>query len=1484
MTTPDRNIADLSPEQRVILERRLLDKLEASRSTHELIPRRPSSAEAPLSYAQQRLWLIDQLEPGLPTYNVGRAYRLRGPLVAAGVEQALHQLVDRHESLRTVYRTRDGIPVQRVLDHPQLAFETRDLSDLPDGAKEQMAQALAEAENSRPFDLAAGPMLRGCLIRLGRADHLLVVVIHHIATDGWSEGLFWREFAALYAGYVSGENVVLPELPIQYADFAAWQRETVTEERVAASLEYWRDVVSSAEPLALPTDRHRPAQPTRRGSRARFRLGAVLSEQLNAFAQQSGMTPYMVLLATLQLLLFQVTGQRDFVIGTPVAGRNRLELEPVIGFFVNTLLMRADLSGEPTFRSFMARVQHHASTAFTHQNVPFDLLVKTLSPRRERYRQPLFDVMFQFVRNESTGWTLPAIEIEPVSLDNGTAKFDLSVTLSEQRGEIGGSIVYSDDLFAPDTVDRLAQQFRALLGTAMAEPDETLSQIVRQASGDIQTLLETWNDTATQYPRDATIQSLFEEQVARRPDAIALYFEEEAISYAELNRQADRVAHALSRDGLAPNAPVGLWLHRSPNVIVAILGVLKAGGAYVPLDTTYPLPRLTFMLEDAGVSHVLTDLELVDSVPDIGAVRLVVEDLRANLDLDGRDSPPSLGRAEDLACVMYTSGSTGQPKGVEITHRGVVRLVCNTNYIELGPNETFVQLAPLGFDASTFEIWAALLHGAPLVLLPDGLPDFTVLEQLIERHGVSILWLTTGLFNAVVDHHPRLLRMVKHVMTGGEVMSASHVRKAQAFSPDTAFTNFYGPTENTTFTTFYPVPHLLADTAASVPIGRPIANTTVHILDEALAPVPVGTVGEIYAGGDGVARGYLNRPALSAERFVPDPSHPQQQLYRTGDLARWLPDGTISFVGRVDDQIKLRGHRIEPAEIQTRLEQHPSISHSYVAMDEPEQGYGRLIAYLVPADGLNPDGVELRDFLSQTLPPPMIPAAYVVLDRLPLTANGKVDRRALPSPLYSRSGNGRPGRQKVSPLEEKIAAVFRDVLGVEDLSLDDDFFSLGGHLLMAVEAAGRISELIGFTVASGMLSKYSSVGSLAQAIVDQLSQEPELPGYAAVRLDSSATLPRPAPMDGFEDALESPRPLEVTLAEIWSDLLHAPNIGRHDSFFDLGGHSLAAIQVVGQIEERLGTKLSPSVLFEASTISQLAGKIEQSSAEERDQLLVPIQSVGTLPPFFCVHGFGGDVVGYADLALTLGGGRPFYGIQAVGLTGTSTPDSSIEEMAAHYVAAMRTVQPDGPYRIGGYCFGGVVAFEMARQLEKSGERVEPLAIIEGYAPNQFQQRQALGSFERWRVVWQNVPFWWHEYWSLGLTGWRQRLAQKRRRWLGRLASDRRQDKAVDVAAHVPHDLSLLPEHRRLLMEYHLRALQDYHPEPLEGRAILYAAHGKTISSALFGSGDPQHGWGSLVRQGVAVRSVEGGHSNLHLQPFAASLGAALKADLLEADG
>ncbi len=470
MSKTERKIADLSPEQRAILERRLLDKLELSRATRDAIPPRASFSEAPLSFAQQRLWLIDQLEPGLPFYNVGRAYRLRGPLEAAGVEQALRRLVDRHEVLRTVYGTRDGIPVQIIFDHTQLAFEIRDLGDLPDGEREHTALALAEAENSRPFDLAAGPVLRSCLIRLNRADYLLVVVIHHIATDGWSEGVFWREFESLYAGYVLGEEVALPELPVQYADFAAWQRRTLTEKKLAASLDYWRDVVADLAPLTLPTDHPRPAQPTRRGSRVRFRLGSVLSEQLNAFAKRNGMTPYTILLANLQILLYQVTGQRDFAIGTPVAGRNRLELEPVVGFFVNTLPMRADLSGDPTFRVFLSRVQRQASNAFTHQEVPFDLLVRALRLPRAHHRQPLFDVMFQFVRNESTGWALPDIEIEPVPLDNGTAKFDLSVTLSEQGDEIGGSIVYSDDLFTPETIDRLAREFRATLGTAMTGP------------------------------------------------------------------------------------------------------------------------------------------------------------------------------------------------------------------------------------------------------------------------------------------------------------------------------------------------------------------------------------------------------------------------------------------------------------------------------------------------------------------------------------------------------------------------------------------------------------------------------------------------------------------------------------------------------------------------------------------------------------------------------------------------------------------------------------------------------------------------------------------------------------------------------------------------------------------------------------------------------------------------------------------------------
>lgn len=1484
MTKTERKIADLSPEQRAILERRLLERLESSRSTLEPIPRRSTAAEAPLSFAQQRLWTIDQLEPGLPSYNVGRAYRLRGPLSIAAVDYALRQLLTRHEILRTVYQTHNGVPVQIVLDRTEPAIDLRDLSDLPDSKREQVARDLAEAENSRPFDLAHGPILRCMLIRLDPADHLLVVVIHHIATDGWSEGIFWREFESLYKGYVAGEVVSLSDQKVQYADFAAWQREALTEETLATSLDYWRNVISGLAPLALPTDHPRSLKPSRRGSRSRFRLGSTLSQQLRDFAQQNRMTPYMVLLANLQLLLYQISGQTDFAVGTPVAGRNRVELEPVIGFFVNTLLLRADLGGDPTFRTLLARVQHHVSNAFNHQDVPFDLLVKVLNPQRAPNRQPLFDVMFQFVRNESMGWSLPDIEIAPVSMDNGTAKFDLSVTLSEREGEIGGSIVYSDDLFDSSTVDRFVGQFRVLLATAIAEPDETLSRILKQAGDDLHALLDTWNDTATQYPREATIQSLFEEQVVCRPDMTALYSEGRAISYAELNGQANRIAHSLVQNCLAHGARVGLWMRRSPHVIAAILGVLKAGGVYVPLDTTYPASRLAFMLEDAGVSHVLTDLELYDSVPRTGAALLRVEDLLADAQWEGSQNPSLTGQADDLAYIMYTSGSTGQPKGVEITHRGVVRLVCNTNYLELGPSQTLIQLAPLAFDASTFEIWAALLHGAALVLAPDGLPDFEVLESLIARHSVTALWLTTGLFNTVVDYHPHLLRKVRYVLTGGEVMSVSHVRKAQAFSPETLIINFYGPTENTTFTTYYPVPQPLSDIVTAVPIGRPIANTTVHILDQDLTPVPVGATGELYTGGDGLARGYHDRAELNAERFIPDPSRPQQRLYRTGDLARWMPDGNIAFVGRVDDQIKLRGHRIEPGEIQHRLEEHPAVRHSYVVRDESEEAGGRLVAYIVPADRVKPDSKELRDFLSEVLPPPMVPSTFVVLDRLPLTPNGKVDRRALPLPGIYRSDDGHSRRKTQSSLEETIATVFREFLRVDDLSLTDDFFSLGGHSLLAVQVASRISEQTGFKVPSGMLFEYGSIESLAQALVAQLDKESE----EVVPLPSSAPAPGMPPGSsasaGSSGTSMSAEPIEVVLTELWGDLLHLNQVGREDNFFELGGHSLSAIQLVAKIEERLGVKLSPTVLFEAPTIAQLASRIEQSSSGNTDELLVPIQPNGTLPPFFCVHGFGGGVVGYADLAGALGRERPFYGIQAVGMSGNAPPDSSIEEMAAHYLTAVRAVQPHGPYRIGGYCFGGIVAFEMARQLEGSGERVEALAIIEGYAPKRFQQRLSRSSLERWRVVWHNIPYWWHEYWSLGVNGWRQRLDQKRRRWVGRWTVGPRHSQDVDVAAHVPDDLSLLPEHRRLLMEHHLRALQGYHPEPLNGSLILYAARSKTISSALFGSGDPQHGWGALALQGVVVRKVDGGHHNLHLKPFAEELGSALAADLLVADG
>jgi amino acid adenylation domain-containing protein len=1017
-------------------------------------------APLPVSFGQERLWLLAQLDPGDTSYNVPLWLRLNGDLDAPALERALSEVVCRHEVLRTTFAVHEGRPVQIVHEVAPVRLPVISFPALSAAEREAKVRAEAVAAAREPFDLAAGPLLRAQLFALGERDHVLLLNMHHIVSDEWSLDVLRREIAALYAAFVRGEASPLAELPVQYADYAAWQRGVVAGEALARQLAYWKDELAGAvSTLDLPTDRPRPAVPSRRGSVRRFTVPAEIATALVELSRREGATLFMTLLAALDVLFFRSTGQDDLSVGTPVANRGRAETEGLIGFFLNTLVLRARVDGDMPFRALLARVKETCLGAYGHQDLPFERLVQELDPERDPSRTPLFQVVFTLhAAAGEGGGDASSLRMKSGSVESTTAKFDLAIGMAPRPdGALAGSVEYATDLFDAATVDRLMDHFGALLAGLAATPDAPVGALPIMMEAERRHVVVEWNATRTAYPRDATIHALFEAQAARTPDAVAVTFGGEALTYAELNRRANQLAHLLRGKGVTHETPVGLHARRSLEMIVAIVGILKAGGAYVPLDPELPESRLTWIAEDAELRLVLTAGVAHRAFGHAEVIDLVAESAR--IAGESESNPAPIGSAESLAYVMYTSGSTGTPKGVCVVHRGVVRLVKETNFAPFGASEVMVQLAPIAFDASTLEIWGALLNGGRLVVPLPETPSLSEVGEILRAGGVTMLWLTAGLFNAMVEAQPEALRSVKRLLAGGEALSVPHVQKALAELPGVQIINGYGPTENTTFTTTHAITSADVNVAGSIPIGRPIANTTVYILDALRQPVPIGVPGELYAGGDGLARGYLRRPELTAERFVETSFG---RLYKTGDRARWLVDGTIAFLGRLDFQVKLRGFRIELGEIESVLAQHPAVAESVVLLREDVPGDKRLVGYVVGKDGARPAPADLRAFLAERLPAYMVPAAFVALDALPLTPNGKVDRRALPAP----EAGALAGSAYVAPrgpVEETLAEIFAEVLRVpvERVGAHDGFFELGGHSLLATQAVTRIRAALG---------------------------------------------------------------------------------------------------------------------------------------------------------------------------------------------------------------------------------------------------------------------------------------------------------------------------------------------------------------------------------------------------------------------------------------
>ena len=1075
----------LTPDLRALLaEQRdavLAEVRERARQTVETLP---------VSQSQLSMWLVHEVAPDSAAYNVSSSVRIRSAVDVDTLRRVFQALTDRHAALRTTFVNDEGQPFQRIPGYVDVDFEQTAVPGIDEKA---LYQRIYTASH-QPFDLCTGPVMRVRLFTRAPDDHVLLPVVHHIATDGWSMWILLKEFSALYDAYRTGQSASLPHPEAEYSDFARWQAQMLAGAEGERLWSYWKQqLAGELSPLDLPIDHPRPQVISSQGKTAYFEISATVTNGLKNLAKAEGVTLYVLLLAALQVLLHRYTGQDDIIVGSPTLGRSRPEYAGIVGDFVNMLPMRVNLEGNPTFKTCLAQVQHTVLTALDYQDFPFPLLVERLGPRTHLNRSPVFQVSFDVQRvrqSEAVSDALShlliphasikrismsGLEIEAYPLPQQEGQFDLVMQLLDADTTLPGVLKYSSDLYDSATIDRFMRHFEQLLAAIVANPDAPISELQLLTDAERRQILHDWNATDTDYPADTGVHTLFEQQAARTPLATAAVHGADTITYAELNTRANRLAHYLRALDVQPETMIGVHVERGLDMLVALLGVLKAGGAYVPMDPTFPQERLTYMIEDAAMPIIISQARLADQLPPHSARLICIDSDWPQIQLSPTDNPPPRTTGSNLVYVIFTSGSTGRPKGVQIEHHSL------TNYLltmrdrpGLYVDDVLLALATLSFDIAAFDLYLPLIVGARVIILDrEDSWDGRKIAAAIDDHHVTVIQSTLPSWQILLEsgwHGKRDLKM----LCGGEALSASLA--GRLLNAGGELWNMYGPTETTVCCTTEPI----TSTDSTITIGRPIANTTAFILDSHLQPVPVGVIGTLYIGGAGVARGYIGRPDLTAERFIANPFGPGR-IYNTGDLARWLPDGRLECLGRVDHQVKVRGFRIELGEIELALETHASVQTAVVTARETQPGDKRLVAYVIGSEGHAPDASTLRDYLSSRLPNYMVPSAVVVLDAFPLTPSGKVDRRALPAPVVSEERAEEIARETRTPAEDLLVRVWQAVLGVEQVSIYDNFFDLGGHSLQVVQVIAKLEKETDIHL-DPLLMRYQSLRQQAASI------------------------------------------------------------------------------------------------------------------------------------------------------------------------------------------------------------------------------------------------------------------------------------------------------------------------------------------------------------------------------------------------------------------
>jgi amino acid adenylation domain-containing protein len=1365
-------------ESGVAWEKALLQQL-GPRAVEEAIPPRNRSLPCPLSPAQERLWFMEQLNSGVPVYNESEAVRLVGKLDIEAMELALNAIIARHEILRSTIRVIGGQPVAVAHESWPLEFKRIDLGAMSASEREAEVQRLLVSEPRRPYDLESSPGIRTTLVRLGPEEHVFILMMHHIICDWSSEGVLWRELSAFYRALLRGEPLNLPPLPIQHGDYAAWQKQQMAEGAFADDLAYWEENLRGAPGLLeLPTDRPRPVAITYRGTRKRFQIGSMLVQALRDCSRREKISLFTFFTAALDTLLYRYTGSEDVLVGLPLADRDRPELQSVIGFLLHVHALRTRLSGDMTFRELLARVQKGVLDLYSHCSPPFDQVVSRVQPERNPSYTPLFQVMINWRdRDQQLSFIgMDGLEVESLLAETGTSKFDLTLMLTDDGDDISLEMEYNTDIFDDARIVRMVGHYQTLLEAVADEPNRRLAELPMLTDAEHQQLLIDWNQTAVGYPKDRCVHELVEEQAEHTAEAVAAVFESTQLTYRQLNDRANQLAHHLQKLGVGPDTLVGICLERSVEMVVGLLGILKAGGAYVPLDPGYPKERLAFMVNDSGAPVLLTHQGLRDQlqVENPNCQILCLDADWGTISRSPTRNPISGVSPENLAYVLYTSGSTGRPKGVEIEHRALTNFLCSMAQ-EPGLSETDVLLAvtTLAFDIAGLELFLPLITGARIELASrETAQDGAALARTLSSSGATTMQATPATWRLLFESGWKGDRSLR-VLCGGEAMDRDLA--ARLISTCGSVWNMYGPTETTIWSS---VARIESD---ELTIGRPIANTQMYVLDGNREPMPIGIVGELWIGGEGIARGYLGRPELTAEKFVQNPFG-KGRLYKTGDLARYRSDGAIELLGRIDSQVKIRGFRIELGEIETVLRQHPSVQESIVIAREDIPGDKRLVAYLVVRDhtpgdkrltrhAVNRNGAanpsELREFLRAKLPDYMVPGTFVTLEALPLTPNRKVDRKALPRPEF--------------------------------------------------EAVADESKFV-------------------------------------------------APST----------PTEIVLARIWCEVLGLKHVGIHDNFFESGGHSLLAVRIFSEIEKEFGDRPPLATLFQAPTIEKLAAFLDDRSWKRSLSPLVAIRPSGLRPPFFAVHGGYGEVIFYSELAACLGKDQPFYALRAEGRKLCLTRDTSIEGIASYYLQEIRQVQAHGPYFLGGYCIGGVIAFEMAQQLRAAGEEVALLVLFDSHNPEQPVRLSSIG--KRIRLALDE---------SSGLP------PSEKRRYIALRIAAMLKRKAGNVQEVTCNLLELLHKTRKpdgenaygglwpLEMPVRItlrRATAKYRPRGYPGRIVLLRA----IAPDGHECADDR-GWTEVAEGGLEIHDIPGKHTTIferpHVQAGAERLAACIQAAL-----